>query len=161
MQYKSFYTSPLGRMVMASDGEALTGLWFEGQKYMPRLEGMEINEGLKIFEEVRRWLDDYFEDKEPRTMPRLNPQGTVFRLRVWNVLMGIPYGQIMTYGDVARRVAGEMGVERMSAQAVGGAIGHNPISILIPCHRVVGANGELVGYAGGVERKRWLLFSEG
>ena len=147
--------SPLGDIYLASDGECLTGLWFENQKYFPEsILDMEKTTQLDIFKETREWLECYFSGKNPDFFPKLKPRGTVFRHKVWNVLLEIPYGSVRTYGDIAK----ELGVN--SAQAVGGAVGHNPISILIPCHRVVGANGSLTGFAGGVDKKSWLLKSE-
>ncbi len=154
--------SPLGNIILTSDGECLTGLYFDGQKYMPNVTQMtEKADNLPIFAEVRQWLRSYFAGDCPRNIPRLNPQGTDFQKLVWQTLFQIDYGMTLTYGDVARRVADRMGVPSMSAQAVGNAIGRNPISIIIPCHRVVGAKDRLTGYAGGLERKRWLLMNEG
>lgn len=159
MEYTHHYDSPLGGIMLASDGEALTGLWFDGQKYFPAMPGKEEKD-LPIFEQARRWLDLYFSGTAPSFTPPLKPKGTPFQKTVWEILCSIPYGQTMTYGEIAGRIAAQKGLARMSAQAVGGAVGHNPISILIPCHRVVGSNGSLTGYAGGMERKVQLLTLE-
>ena len=160
--YMKDYISPLGKIIMASDGDALTGLWFEGQKYFSLFPRAEIPfSGLSVFDETARWLDVYFSGKAPDFTPTLRPSGTDFRLLVWEILLTIPYGKTMTYGEIADRIARQKGLKRMSAQAVGGAVGHNPVSIIIPCHRVIGANGSLTGYAGGIERKRKLLAMEG
>ncbi len=158
MDYTWHYTSPLGTITMASDGTALVGLWFDCQKYFPEtlLSGCR-EEPLKVFDEAERWLDVYFTGKAPDFLPVLNPRATVFRRTVWEILLTIPYGQTMTYGEVAALAAKRLGRPGMSAQAAGNAVGHNPISLIIPCHRVIGANGSLTGYAGGLDRKAWLL----
>ena len=146
---------------MASDGEALTGLWFDGQKYFPRmLPGEATEKAPAVFEQAREWLDVYFSGREPEFTPKISMKGTDFRIMVWEILLSIPYGKTMTYGEIADRTASRMGVRKMSAQAVGGAVGHNAISIIIPCHRVLGSNGSLTGYAGGLERKAALLSLE-
>lgn len=156
MLFLTHYASPLGPILLAADETGLTGLWFEGQKYFPSFLGVDYQEKeTPILTETVRWLDVYFSGKDPGFLPPLHPQGSPFRQAVWNILLTIPRGQTMTYGEIARR----LGVR--SAQAVGGAVGHNPISILIPCHRVVGSDGSLTGYAGGVERKARLLQLEG
>ena len=156
MLFLTHYASPLGPILLAADETGLTGLWFEGQKYFPSFSGVDYQEKeTPILTETVRWLDVYFSGKDPDILPPLHPQGSPFRQAVWNILLTIPRGQTMTYGEIARR----LGVR--SAQAVGGAVGHNPISILIPCHRVVGSDGSLTGYAGGVERKARLLQLEG
>lgn len=156
MLFLTHYASPLGPILLAADETGLTGLWFEGQKYFPSFLGVDYQEKeTPILTETVRWLDVYFSGKDPDILPPLHPQGSPFRQAVWNILLTIPRGQTMTYGEIARR----LGVR--SAQAVGGAVGHNPISILIPCHRVVGSDGSLTGYAGGVERKARLLQLEG
>ena len=158
MQYVSHYQSPLGRLLLASDGESLTGLWFEGQKYFARsLDGAQIPKELPLFQSAAEWLDVYFSGREPDFTPPLRPAGTAFQREVWQLLQAIPYGQTATYGALAK----ELGRPALSARAVGGAVGRNPISILIPCHRVVGADGSLTGYAGGLERKIRLLELEG
>ena len=162
MDYTHHYHSPLGGMTMASDGEALTGLWFDGQKYFANTLSAEHSErALPIFDETDRWLAIYFSGKDPGFTPALNMRGTAFRKAVWEILLTIPYGQTMTYGQIADRIEKKPGVCRMSAQAVGGAVGHNAISLIIPCHRVLGADGSLVGYAGGVDKKMRLLQMEG
>lgn len=160
MDCRYHYRSPLGWITMRSDGEHLTGLWFDGQKYFPRTLPAENVECAYLFDEARAWLDQYFSGHVPAFMPKIHLSGTDFRERVWKILLSIPYGQTMTYGDIAKRVAEEYAVESMSAQAVGNAVGHNPISIIVPCHRVIAANGSLTGYAGGIERKRILLSIE-
>lgn len=156
MLFLTHYASPLGPILLAADETGLTGLWFEAQKYFPSFSGVDYQEKeTPVLTETVRWLDVYFSGKDPGFLPPLHPQGSPFRQAVWNILLTIPRGQTMTYGEIARR----LGVH--SAQAVGGAVGHNPISILIPCHRVVGSDGSLTGYAGGVERKARLLQLEG
>lgn len=161
MQYISHYPSPLGRILLAADGIGLTGLWFEGQKYFSCcLDREHTEKEIPLFEMTRRWLDLYFSGREPDFSVPLHAAGTAFQKEVWEILCSIPYGQTMTYGGIARQLAAKRGVPRMSAQAVGGAVGHNPISILVPCHRVVGANGSLTGYAGGIDRKIKLLTLE-
>ena len=161
MIYVEHYTSPLGGITMAGSKEALTGLWFDGQKYFGDTlpEKYEIKE-LPVFTETKRWLDIYFEGKVPDFTPPLLLESTPFRKEVWEILLSIPYGQTMTYGEIAQRIAQKRKRLRMSAQAVGGAVGHNPISIIVPCHRVVGAKGNLTGYAGGIEKKIELLTLE-
>lgn len=161
MEYTHHYESPFGGITLASDGEALTGLWFDGQKYFGA--GLSDNcepRGLPVFEQADKWLSIYFGGEEPDFMPPLSMKTTPFRKAVWEILLTIPYGQTMTYSGIAERIAGQMGLCRMSAQAVGGAVGHNAISLMIPCHRVVGANGNLTGYAGGLEVKKKLLILE-
>ena len=150
------YESPLGSLLLAADQTGLTGLWFVGQKYFPSFSDGDFFENeTPVLTEAKHWLSLYFSGKEPDFLPPLHPQGSSFRQAVWNVLLTIPRGQTMTYGEIARRL------NVRSAQAVGGAVGHNPISILIPCHRVVGSDGSLPGYAGGLARKEWLLHLEG
>lgn len=161
MLYTSHYASPLGGMTLVSDGTALVGLYFDGQKYAAEgLDATRTQKSLLIFEEARRWLDVYFSGRKPDFMPALAPHGTAFQQSVWEILRTIPYGETTTYGAIARRIEQNTG-RRMSAQAVGGAVGRNPISILIPCHRVVGTNGSLTGYAGGIDKKERLLRWEG
>lgn len=158
MIYIHRYASPLGQMTMASDGQSLTGLWFDGQKYFPAglTDCAEVKD-LPVFDDTDKWLDMYFRGEIPDFTPELDPAGTEFRLAVWEILRKIPYGETVTYGEIAEEIALLKGLERMSAQAVGGAVGHNPISVIIPCHRVLGANGALTGYAGGSEKKQKLL----
>lgn len=158
MKYLSDYDSPLGAITLASDGENLTGLWFNGQKYYGAgLAPDAMQCELSVFIETRRWLDLYFQGLEPDFTPALMPSGTAFRLLVWDILREIPRGSVMSYGEIAALCAQKMGLGSMSAQAVGGAVGHNPISIIIPCHRVIGSDGSLTGYAGGTEKKLRLL----
>lgn len=152
------YDSPLGAILLAADETGLTGLWFDGQKYFARdLPAECVEQNTPALSEVKRWLDIYFTGKEPGFMPPLHPIGSAFRRSVWDILLRIPYGQTTTYGEIARQLAEKQGLPRISAQAVGGAVGHNEISILIPCHRVVGTNGSLTGYAGGIDKKVKLL----
>ena len=152
------YQSPLGGILLAADEVGLVGLWFEGQKYFANtLPVGHCAQTTPILAEAKRWLDIYFAGKEPEFLPPLAPEGSEFQKKVWKILLMIPYGKTMTYGEIGRKVAEMSGKKTMSAQAVGGAVGHNPISILIPCHRVVGTNGSLTGYAGGIEKKIGLL----
>ena len=197
MDYTSRYLSPLGYITLASDGEALIGLWFEGQKHFALTLTNESSEDsdLPVFEQTRNWLDLYFSGECPDFTPPLAPKGTPFQQKVWRLLLAIPYGKTVTYGEIAQRVvetrliaslhgvtpqdafiqgaslqgttsqdALSQGIflpkQHMSAQAVGGAVGRNPISLIIPCHRVIGANDSLTGYAGGLERKKYLLEME-
>lgn len=158
MSYLYKYRSPLGGITLASSGDALTGLWFDGQKYFGATLPARCEEkNLPIFDEAAGWLDTYFSGKAPGFTPPLAMETSPFRKVVWEVMLSIPYGQTMTYGQIARRIAAQRGLPQMSAQAVGGAVGHNAISLIIPCHRVVGANGSLTGYAGGMEKKIKLL----
>ena len=162
MEYIHHYDSPLGGITMASDGDALIGLWFDGQKYFADVLDDEYEERkLPIFEETDRWLDTYFDGKEPEHTPPIRMKTSEFRKAVWEIMLTIPYGKTMTYGEIAKRIAKERGLVTMSAQTVGGAVGNNAISIIIPCHRVIGADGSLTGYAGGIARKRALLKLEG
>lgn len=159
MIYTASYTSPLGTITLAADGAALTGLWFDGQKYFGSTLPRETvrQEDIPVFVETKRWLDVYFSGKEPDFTPQLRYELTPFRKMVCEIMLAIPYGSTMTYGEIAARLAAQQGKAHISAQAVGGAVGHNPISLIIPCHRVVGANGSLTGYAGGIDRKISLL----
>lgn len=153
-----YYHSPLGPIMMASDGEALSGLWFVGQKYFADgIEGEYTEKSLPIFDEVIRWLDIYFKGHEPGFTPLILMKTTSFRKAVWEVMLTIPYGKTMTYGEIANVIAKKRNISKMSSQAVGGAVSHNPISLIIPCHRIVGADGSLTGYAGGIDKKRQLL----
>lgn len=162
MEYIHHYESPLGAITMASDGEALTGLWFDGQKYFADcLEKQHEEKMLPVFEQADKWLNIYFSGKMPGFTPPLSMKTTEFRKAVWDIMLSIPYGKTMTYGEIADRIAKQKGLKKMSAQAVGGAVGHNSISLIIPCHRVVGTNGSLTGYAGGIEKKVKLLELEG
>lgn len=173
MIYTSTYLSPLGTLLLAADETGLTGLWLENGKYFAdTLENKEYKkideipadssaagrkEASKILTDTRRWLDLYFQGKEPDFTPKLHLSGSSFRMEVWNLLLTIPYGQTVTYGTLARKLADRHGLTKMSAQAVGGAVGHNPVSIIVPCHRVVGTNGSLTGYGGGIGNKVKLL----
>ena len=158
MSFIQHYDSPMGGILLAADEIGLVGLWFDGQKYFARdLPEERIERDTPALTEAKRWLDIYFTGKEPDFLPPLHPIGSAFRQDVWGILLQIPYGKTTTYGEIARRLAEKRGLSRMSAQAVGGAVGHNEISIIIPCHRVVGTNGSLTGYAGGIEKKIKLL----
>ncbi len=165
MYYKTDYKTPIGNITLAcNDAEALVGLWIEGQKYFQNTINGDIIEKdeLLIFKKAKKWLDRYFAGDRPRISElSLAPAGSDFRQRIWQILCKIPYGSVYTYGEIADIIAKEDGKARMSAQAVGGAIGRNPISIIIPCHRVIGSNGNLTGYAGGIETKIQLLEFEG
>lgn len=150
-------------MTLASDGECLIGLWFEGQKYMLgsfKDQPMEPKE-LPVFDETRRWLDVYFQGCDPGYLPPIRLTGSAFRQAVSRIMLTIPYGKTMTYGQIAAQLARQQGRDTMSAQAVGGAVGHNPISVIVPCHRVMGSDGSLTGYAGGIDLKARLLDLEG
>lgn len=164
MNYLTSYSSPLGMITVASDGHKLTGVWLEGQKYFAEtiIKAVVENDDLEIFIFTRQWLDRYFAGEKPEIseLP-LAPIGGEFRKIVWDILCQIPYGETITYGEIAKKVAIKMNKRSMSSQAVGGAVGHNPISIIIPCHRVVGAKGNLTRYAGGIDKKIRLLEHEG
>jgi len=161
MQYTNKYHTPIGSVTLASDGKALIGLWFDHQKYFADTLSAENEErDLPIFKQAKQWLDIYFRGENPDFTPPLSLNATPFRLTVWKILKSIPYGHVMTYGDISKIMAKKMKLKRMSAQAVGGAVGHNSISIIIPCHRVVGSNGSLTGYAGGIDKKVKLLALE-
>jgi len=158
MIYTFKYNSPLGGILLSADEIGLTGLWFDGEKYFAdHLPAQHTEVKTPILAETERWLDIYFAGKEPDFLPPLHPAGTPFRQAVWENLLQIPYGKTVTYGDISKQLAKKMGIEKMSAQAVGGAVGHNEISIIIPCHRVVGTSGSLTGYAGGIDKKIRLL----
>ena len=164
MIYVSECKSPLGKITLASDGENLIGLWIEGQKYYFSSLKQEIikQDNLEIFNKTKKWLERYFNKEKPQIAElKLAPIGNEFRQTVWKILKKIPYGETTTYGEIAKQLAKIMKKEKMSAQAVGGAVGHNPISIIIPCHRVVGKSGSLTGYAGGIDKKVKLLEIEG
>ena len=162
MTFIQHYDSPLGGILLAADEIGLTGLWFDGQKYFARgLSSEQEERELPVLFEAKRWLDIYFTGQEPDFLPPLHSIGSAFRRSVWEILLQIPYGRTTTYGEIARLLSEKRGLTRMSAQAVGGAVGHNPVSIIVPCHRVVGADGSLTGYAGGIERKIVLLRLEG
>lgn len=170
MTYIFRYSSPLGGITIAHDETGLTGLWFDGQKYFgstldaPLDQCRDLTENPdRLFLTAVKWLDEYFEGSEPDFLPPLSldsSYATDFRREVWDILRRIPYGSTVTYGDIAKLIASNRGTDSLSAQAVGGAVGHNPISIIIPCHRVLGCNGSLTGYAGGLERKIGLLTLE-
>lgn len=162
MYYICKYVSPLGGMTLASDGKNLTGLWFDGQKYFAAALPAQYEEReLQVFAQTKRWLDIYFTGKEPCFTPPLSMGGvSPFRKRVWEIMRTIPYGHTSTYGKIASQIAAETG-KRVCAQAVGGAVGHNGIALIIPCHRVLGAGGSMTGYAGGIDKKIALLQLEG
>ena len=164
MFYSTKYQSPVGTLTLACDGDNLTGLWMKGQKYHGNTlpEAVIAKNDIPVFVVATKWLDRYFAGEKPviSELP-LAPIGSEFRHGVWSILCEIPYGEVTTYGDIAKKMAVRLGKKSMSSQAVGGAVGHNPISIIIPCHRVVGSNGSLTGYAGGIETKIRLLELEG
>lgn len=161
MKYIHHYNSPIGGITLASDGKALIGLWFDGQKYFgTTLTGEYQLKNLPVFEQADEWLDIYFNGKAPDFMPLLSLKTTPFRKAVWEIMLTIPFGETMTYKEIANEIAKQRGQGHMSAQAVGGAVGHNSISLMIPCHRVVGTKGNLTGYAGGIDKKLWLLEME-
>jgi len=168
MEYIYHYNSPLGGITMCSDGQALTGLLFDGEKYFTETFSAETagiteceDSNLPAFAETVRWLDIYFSGKGPGFLPPIALHATPFRREVCEIMLTIPYGKTMTYGEIAACIAKRRGLKRMSAQAVGGAVGHNPISLIIPCHRVIGTDGSLTGYAGGIDKKAKLLQLEG
>lgn len=163
MIYVTHYKSPVGDILLAAKNEKLIGLWIEKQKYYLSNLKEEIKEleNIEILIKTKKWLDRYFKGERPNINElSIEPIGSDFRKSVWKILMGIPYGKVITYNDIAKEIVKEKGIKRMSAQAVGGAVGHNPISIIIPCHRVVGSTGSLTGYAGGINRKSYLLEHE-
>ena len=161
MDYTYHYTSPIGGITMASNGESLTGLWFDGQKYFAStLSQRHMEKQLPVFDRTCEWLDLYFSGKSPDFIPPVFMYVSNFRRDVYEILMTIPFGETMTYKEVADLIAKKRRLISMSAQAVGGAIAHNPISLVIPCHRVIGTNGKLTGYAGGLDKKEWLLDME-
>ena len=162
MQYTTTYHSPLGEILLAADEIGLTGLWFDGEKYYAwNLDENHEEKEVPVFQEAKRWLDIYFSGREPDFMPPMHMLGTAFQKEVWEILRTIPYGETTTYGGIAAKIAKKRGLPSMSAQAVGNAVGRNELSILIPCHRVVGTNGSLTGYAGGIDKKADLLKLEG
>jgi len=164
MYFSTTYQSPLGKLTLASDGQNLVGLWITGQKYFGETlpEKAVERDDVPVFGKARDWLDRYFAGKKPDAseLP-LAPVGSAFRRSVWDILRSIPYGEVITYGEIAKKLAAKTGKPGVSAQAVGGAVGHNPVSIVVPCHRVVGANGSLTGYAAGIGKKVKLLELEG
>jgi len=164
MYYSTLFPSPVGTITLASDGNNLVGLWIKGQKYHSNTipEAMTEKNDIPVFDAAKEWMDSYFAAERPAIseLP-LAPIGGEFRQSVWEILCQIPYGEVITYGDIAKIMAAKMNRASMSSQAVGGAVGHNPISIIIPCHRVVGSNGSLTGYAGGISTKIKLLKLEG
>lgn len=164
MYYSTHYKSPVGDILIASNENSIIGIWIDEQKYIGSTlpKDMTEKDDVPILVEAKKWLDDYFAGKNPKlSRLSLDPIGGEFKQQVWKILLEIPYGKLTTYGNIAKEVAKRMGKDRMSAQAVGGAVGHNPISIIIPCHRVVGTNGSLTGYAGGIDKKIKLLEYEG
>lgn len=162
MHYITTYPSPVGEILLAADGSGLTGLWLEGAKYYgQQLQKEHETREIPVLAEAKQWLDIYFSGREPDFMPELHMLGTPFQKEVWEILRTIPYGETVTYGEIAGKIAASRGLKRMSAQAVGNAVGRNGISIMVPCHRVIGANGSLTGYAGGIDKKMALLKLEG
>lgn len=162
MYYTMNYNSPLGEILLVADDIGLTGLWFDIEKYYKLNTDKEHEEkDISILTEAKKWLDIYFSGKEPEFFPPIHLIGSDFQKEVWNILLKIPYGQTTTYGEIANKIAVKRGLKQMSAQAVGGAVGHNPVAVIVPCHRVIGKNGNLTGYAGGVDKKIYLLKLEG
>lgn len=165
MIYTALYDSPLGKITMAADSYGLKGVWLENQKYFMKnlTDNTEINEDFSVLVDTKIWLNEYFSGKRDTDISKLPlfPDGSNFRKEIWKILCTIPYGQVLSYKEIAQIYSLLMGIKRMSAQAVGNAVGHNPISIIIPCHRVVGSKGNLTGYAGGLDKKIWLLKHEG
>ncbi|GHU62335.1 methylated-DNA--protein-cysteine methyltransferase [Clostridia bacterium] len=158
-QYSTKYISPIGTLTISAMNNKITGLWIENQKYDQSTLGEHVQkDSLPLFEEVKQWLNHYFNGEKPEIKFPIEPvKNSSFRHLVWNILSSIPYGQVTTYGKIAKQLEKELRGQRVSAQAVGGAVGHNPISILVPCHRVIGTDGKLTGYAGGIDKKRYLL----
>lgn len=164
MFYSTYYKSPLGMITISSDGNSLIGLWFDRQKYFKGniKEDMHIKDNLPVFIAAKNWLDEYFKGKMPSVSDlHMTPMVSDFARGVLDILIKVPYGHVTTYLEIANKVAYKMKIDRMSAQAIGGAVAHNPISIIIPCHRVIGTNGSLTGYAGGIDKKIFLLKHEG
>ena len=162
MEFIHYVDSPLGTILLAGEEDALTGLWFEGQQhYAQTLVRPAAEKYLPVFSQAEDWLSIYFSGKDPGFLPRLAPKGTPFQKEVWDILLSVPFGRTTTYGEIAAVIADQRGLAAFPARAVGGAVGRNPISLIIPCHRVLGARGELTGYAGGLQRKEALLRLEG
>ena len=164
MIYTTHYASPMGDIMLAARDNALIGLWIDGQKYFlgSIKEDIACGDDVAVLLQAKGWLDRYFGGSKPSISElTLAPEGSGFAKSVWHILCEIPFGETTTYGAIANRIAKENRLAKMSAQAVGGAVGHNPISIIIPCHRVVGSSGSLTGYAGGIDKKIWLLTHEG
>ncbi len=158
MIYLDCYLSPIGKIILASDGVNLTGLWFEGQKHFEfDLNGVKNENDIAVLVNTKKWLDIYFSGSNPDFSIPLLFEGTAFQKEVWEILCSISYGETITYGDISKQIARQRGFAQMSAQAVGNAVGKNKISIIVPCHRVIGADRSLVGYAGGLDRKTYLL----
>ncbi len=160
MEYKCYYDAPIGKIILLSNGKELTGLYFDTSRFIGKLNDIElrVNNELEIFTITRKWLDRYFNGDNPNPKEiQIKLKGTEFSKKVWSILKQIPYGKTVTYGEIANIIAKENGIKKMSAQAVGNAVGHNPVSIIIPCHRVIGANGNLTGYGGGIDKKIELL----
>ena len=161
--FKSYYNSNLGKIIIVADNRYIYGLYFDNQKYLPEnLEKLEINNNSPIIKQVKLWLEEYFNGKKPNleNLP-IKLIGSEFKMLVWSVLKTIPYGKTITYGEIAKTLAKKTNKEKISARAVGNAVGHNPLSIIIPCHRVIGTNGKITGYAGGIDKKIALLKLEG
>lgn len=161
MEYIFKCKSSIGNIIISSDGKSITGLWFENQKYFAStLDKNAEEKDLEVFRKIKKWLDRYFKGENPKIDFDLKPKGSEFRQRVWNTLLSIPYGKIVTYKEIAEKVF-DLEKGKISYRAIGGAVGHNPISIIIPCHRVVGSDKSLTGYAGGIDKKKFLLNLEG
>ena len=158
MQYTTKYNSPLGEILIATDNEGITGLWFVGQKYFAKNLGTNyIEKDIPVLLDAKRWLDIYFSGVEPNFKLPIHFIGTTFQIDVWDILCKVPYGKTITYGEISKKIALKNNIKSMSSQAVGSAVGRNPISIIVPCHRVIGKDGNLTGYAGGIDRKEELL----
>ena len=161
MYYVHYYSSPLGKITLSSDGTSITGLWFSGQKrYAAGLAKERTEKHLPIFIQAEKWLEIYFSGHNPCFVPSLKMKGTPFQKTVWQMLLGVPYGKTLSYGKIAETIAKQKGIAKMSAQAVGAAVAHNPVALIIPCHRVIGSDGSLTGYAAGIHRKIMLLKME-
>ena len=159
MQIFKRYISPIGDIVLSADNQGLTGLWFDDKdkEVKQGQADKSHSDAANFLEEAKTWLDIYFDGGVPNFTPKLHLIGTDFRIEVWNRLLEIPYGKTVSYGEIAKELASKRGIERMAAQAVGGAVGHNDISIIVPCHRVIGSDGKLTGYGGGLDKKVFLL----
>lgn len=160
MKYKCYYSSPFGEIILISDSKRLVGLYFKSSKFFHKIasDKLIINEDIEVFSLTKNWLDQYFSGKSlnPKSIP-IHLLGSDFCMQVWKILLEIPYGETITYGEIAKKIGEKKGIKKMSAQAVGYAVGHNPISIIVPCHRVIGSNGNLVGYSSGIDKKIELL----
>lgn len=159
--YKAIYNSPIGELILMAENSKLVGLWFTDSKYFPADTILTCQQkDLDVFAKTKHWLDIYFSGKKPNFTPELSLYGTTFQKEVWSLLCEIQYGQTTTYANLAKLIAKKHNIKKMAAQAIGGAVGRNPISIIVPCHRVIGSNGSLTGYAAGISKKTILLDME-